>query len=166
MKIQDEALVAINYKLTIDSGEVVDESEEGEPIVFIHNTGAIIPGLDDQLKGMEAGQTVQLTVESDDAYGASKEELVQEVPRSNFPEDIDIEPGSVFQASGPHGPMAFRVVAVTDDVVKADFNHPLAGQRLHFDVEIVEVREATEDEKKALTHSCDPHECGSCGGEC
>lgn len=168
MKIDDRTYVAIEYTLSLDSGEVVDRSEPGEPLGFICGAGQIIRGLETGIKGMEVGETAKVTVEPGDGYGSHKSELMREIPRENFPEDLQIEPGMGFEAKGPHGPVNFRVVAVNDDVVEADFNHPLAGQRLTFDVKVAEVREPQAEELAELMNSgnCSPSDCGSCGVGC
>ncbi|NTU59807.1 MAG: peptidylprolyl isomerase, partial [Deltaproteobacteria bacterium] len=166
MVIEDRRYVTINYKLSLDSGEVVDQSEPGEPLGFIVGSGQIITGLEKALQGMAEGQSAKVTVEAEEGYGESKPELYRDIPRDNFPPDLKIEPGMGFEAKGPHGPVVFRVRSATDDVVIADFNHPLAGQRLHFDVSVAEVREPRAEELASLFSSscgCDSDDCGDCG---
>ena len=168
MKIREKAYAAIDYTLSLDSGEVVDRSEPDEPLGFIVGTGQIIPGLEDALDGMEAGEKTRVVVEADRAYGETDPGLFRDIPRENFPADVSIEPGMAFEARGPHGPVSFRVRSVTDETVVADFNHPLAGKRLHFEVTVAEVREPRAEELAALAkqHACTPHDCGGCGGSC
>lgn len=163
MKIAKNAFVALDYTLTLDSGEVVDQSDAGEPLTFIFGAGQMIPGLERQIEGMEAGQTAKLSVSADEGYGEARPELFQDVPRDRFPEDLDIQPGMRFQAQGPHGPLPMVVHAVEGDMVTVDLNHPLAGKTLHFDVKIAEVREATEEELALLMMGgCGGGSCGSC----
>lgn len=161
MNIQDNSFVAIDYKLTLDSGDVVDESEAGKPLGFLFGCGQLIPGLERQMAGMGVGDTAKLTVEAEEGYGSYQDELVRPVPKENFPDDVPLQPGMVFQGTGPHGPVAIRIKAVEDDRVMADFNHPLAGERLHFEITVAEVREATPEEIASLTHG---HECSDHGG--
>ena len=166
MNIQENAFVAIDYKLTLDSGEVVDESEAGKPLGFIFGCGMIIPGLERQMAGMNVGDTAKLTVEADEGYGSYQDELVKPIPRANFPSDVSLQPGMVFQGQGPHGPVAIRIKDVDGDQVMADFNHPLAGERLHFDITVAAVREATPEEIKMTSqgHDCAEHgDCQGCG---
>jgi FKBP-type peptidyl-prolyl cis-trans isomerase SlyD len=165
MKVADNAFVAIDYKLSLDSGDVVDQSEPGKPLGFLFGCGQLIPGLERQLTGMEQGESTQLTIEADDGYGQHQEELIRRIPRANFPEGIDIEKGMVFQGQGPQGPIAVRVAGTEGDDVIADFNHPLAGERLHFDVTVAEVREPTEQELAALRAGpeCAEGGCQGCG---
>jgi FKBP-type peptidyl-prolyl cis-trans isomerase SlyD len=159
MKIEKEKYVSIDYELTVDD-EVVDKSEPGQPLGFVSGIGQIVPGLDNAIQGKEAGDDVEVTFSAEEGYGEVREELLQELPKTNFPDDLELEAGLTFQAQTPHGPVSFKVAEVKDDVVVADLNHPLAGKDLHFSVKIAEVRDATEEE---LAPSCDgSHECHSC----
>ncbi|NDY42985.1 peptidylprolyl isomerase [Dissulfurirhabdus thermomarina] len=169
MKIADRTYVAIDYTLALDSGEVIDRSEPGSPLGFITGVGQIIPGLERQLMGMEAGQNAQITVEAAEAYGERNEALYREIPRQQFPSDIEVQAGMNFETMGPSGPIRFTVRSVTDEMVVADFNHPLAGERLHFDITVSEVREPSEAEMAALAGlgGCASGACDSgCGGGC
>ncbi len=159
MKIAKEKYVSINYELEVD-GEIIDKSEPGTPLGFVSGVGQIVPGLDNALQGKEAGDSVDVTFPAADGYGEVDDSLFQELPKDNFQDDLKVEVGMTFQAQTPHGPVAFRVAEVKDDAIIADLNHPLAGKALHFAVTVTEVRDATDDE---LTHSCDSHECHSCG---
>ena len=168
MKIQNEVYVAIDYTLTLDSDEVVDSSEPGKPFGFIFGGGQVIMGLEKGLEGMEQGQNAKFTVEPEEGYGQPRQELFRELPREHFPGDVDLAPNMIFEGSGPQGTFRFRVESVSDDVVVADLNHPLAGQRLHFEVEVMEVREARAEELEALENhaGCAPENCGCCGSSC
>lgn len=146
MKIEKKLFVAIEYCLTLDSGEEVDRSRSDNPLSFITGTGQIIPGLEKEIMGMETGDSANITVEPDDAYGPPRKDLMHEIPRSQFPADADIKPGIKFQAQSPNGPIIILVKTVKDDTITVDLNHPLAGQRLHFDVKIAEVREPSAQE--------------------
>jgi FKBP-type peptidyl-prolyl cis-trans isomerase SlyD len=168
MKIQNDAYVAIDYTLTLDSKEVVDCSEPGKPFGFIFGGGQVIIGLEKGLEGMEQGQSVKFTVEPEEGYGQPRQELFRELPREHFPGDVDLEPNMIFEGSGPQGTFRFRVESVNDEMVVADLNHPLAGQRLHFEVEVVEVREARAEELEALKQhaGCAPESCACCDTTC
>jgi FKBP-type peptidyl-prolyl cis-trans isomerase SlyD len=163
MNIQDKTFVEIDYSLTLDSGEVVDRSQPQSPLGFVFGANQIIPGLESKLQGMEAGASAKLGVEAADGYGERNEELVKVLPRKQFPEDMEVKAGMVFQASTPSGPATLRVIGVDDEGVKADFNHPMAGERLTFDVKVVSVREATQEE---LAPACAPSPTGGCGSGC
>lgn len=145
--IAKDMVVQFNYTLTNDAGEQLDKSEAGAPLAYLHGHANIIPGLESQLEGKSAGESLKVTVAPAEAYGEYSEELVQEVPKEMFQGVDSIEAGMQFQAQGEGGQMQIVTVkAVEDDKVFVDANHPLAGQTLTFDVEIVEVRAATEDE--------------------
>ena len=146
MTIEDQKVVKIKYELKNDAGEVLDKSQEGEPLSYLHGANNIIPGLETALTGKEQGEAVQVSIEPGDAYGERQEELVQSVPMSAF-EGVDkVEPGMRFTARGPQGQQVVMVTEVADDQVTVDANHPLAGEKLHFDVEVVEVRDASPEE--------------------
>ncbi len=163
MNISQNAFVAIDYVLTIDSGEEVDRSEKGSPLGFVYGCGMLIPGLEKQMMGMKVGDKAKLDVDAQEAYGPHDPQLVKPISKSNFPDDVALQPGMVFQGQGPHGPVAVRIASVEDDHVMADFNHPLAGERLHFDIEVVEVREATAEELQATVHAgCEDDHCEGC----
>lgn len=166
MKIQNDCYVAIDYRLTNDAGEELDKSEPDQPLAFIFGRGLMIPGLEAKIEGMDQGDKAEIVVEAEDGYGPVREELFRDMPRENFPEDLELEPGMHLRAMGPHGPMTLSVKSVQDDNVTIDLNHPLAGQRLHFDVKVVESREASDDEILAMSSSCSPEACSGCGGSC
>lgn len=147
MQIASDKVVAIHYTLKNDAGEVLDTSEGREPLAYLHGANNIIPGLEKALEGKAAGDKVEVSVEPAEAYGERQEQLVQEVPREAFQGVDDIQPGMQFNAQGPQGPVLVTVVEAGDEAVKIDGNHPLAGQKLHFDVEVSDVRDATDDEK-------------------
>lgn len=159
MNIEDQCFVSIEYVLTIDDGQVVDESPAGEPLGFIYGGGHVVKGLEKGLNGKAAGDKLRITVEPDEGYGMPMEQLIKELPRESFPKDANIKQGMFMQAMGPHGPMNFQIADISDDLVKADFNHPLAGKRLHFDVKVTEVREVTEEDRTEAG-------CSSCGCSC
>lgn len=146
MQIAANAVVSIHYRLTNASGEQLDSSEGQDPLAYLHGASNIIPGLENALSGKVVGDKLSVTVEPEEGYGPVKEELIQDVDRANF-EGIDvIEPGMQFMAQTPWGQQPVTVVKVEEDTITLDGNHPLAGQTLSFDVEVVEVRAATEEE--------------------
>ncbi|MCB2182318.1 MAG: peptidylprolyl isomerase [Desulfobulbaceae bacterium] len=167
MNIEDKLFVSIDYILTLESGEEVDRSPEGEPLGFIMGSGQMIPGLEKGLMGSAKGDRTKITVDPEDAYGTVREEMFQEIPRSQFPDDAKVEPGMTFQAHGPQGPIMINVMEVNDnDVVKVDLNHPLAGKKLFFDINVVDVRQPTSDELAQLSAAgcgCGSEQQASCG---
>lgn len=146
MRIENNSVVAIDYKLTDDAGQVLDTSEGRGPLSYLHGSGGIIPGLERELEGKSAGDQLQVAIAPADAYGHRNDSLQQEVPREQFEHVDDLRPGMQFRVDAPQGPMVFTVVEVGDDMVTVDGNHPLAGVPLNFDVTVREVREATPDE--------------------
>lgn len=147
MKIENNHVVALHYTLKNGDGVELDSSAGKDPLQYLHGGEGIIPGLEQELSGKEVGDKFVVTIRPEDAYGESRPELVNEVPREQFPEGQDIQPGMQFQAQGPNGEtQIITVTAVTDDTITVDANHPLAGQVLHFDVSVEEIREATEEE--------------------
>jgi len=147
LKIQDNCVVSIHYTLTDDQGEVIDSSEGREPLNYLAGAGNIIPGLERELVGCNAGDKKQVVVQPTDGYGEYTEELVQTLPRESFTGIDKIEPGMEFQAQTPTGQVQYVVVKdVSDDGVTIDGNHALAGKVLKFDVSVEAVREATAEE--------------------
>jgi FKBP-type peptidyl-prolyl cis-trans isomerase SlyD len=145
--IADNLVVSMHYKLTDDGGNVLDSSEGSEPLAYLHGTGNIIPGLEKALVGKVEGDSLKAKVEPADGYGDVNPELIQAVNKSAFDGVDAIEPGMAFEAQAPDGSMQrILVKEVNGDEVTIDANHPLAGFVLTFDVEIVGVREATEEE--------------------
>jgi FKBP-type peptidyl-prolyl cis-trans isomerase SlyD len=145
--IGNNLVVSMHYKLSDDEGNVIDSSEGSEPLTFLHGAGNIIPGLENALVGKVEGDSLQVTVKPEDGYGDVIPELVQTVERAAFQGVEDIEPGMAFEAQGPDGtPQRIIVRAVEGDEVTVDGNHPLAGMELSFDVQIVSVRDAQEEE--------------------
>jgi FKBP-type peptidyl-prolyl cis-trans isomerase SlyD len=146
MKIANGTVVEIDYTLHLGDGEVVDRSE-GEPLAYIHGEGHIVPGLEQALAGLDVGEKKQVVVAPGDGYGEHDPRGVQEVSRQAFPDDFDPKVGMQLVAEAPSGePVQFVVKEVRQETVLVDFNHPLAGRTLHFDVTVREVRPATEEE--------------------
>ena len=145
--IGNNVVASIHYTLTNNSGEVLDSSEGAEPLAYLHGAGNIIPGLENALVGKTAGASLQVNIAPADAYGELQPELVQVVPREAFQGVDEIEPGMAFEAQDPQG-QARRIIvkSVEGDEVTIDANHPLAGVELNFDVQVVDVRDASEEE--------------------
>ena len=159
MNIADKLVASIHYTLTNDEGEVIDSSAGHAPLDYIQGLGNIIPGLENALNGKAVGDKLQVVIEAIDGYGEYNAELVQELPRTMF-EGVDtIEVGMAFQAQTAAGMQVVEVKEVDEDTVTIDGNHQLAGQRLHFDVEVVAIREASAEE---LSHG-HVHAAGGCG---
>lgn len=161
MQISANKVVSIHYTLKNDAGEVLDSSSGREPLAYLQGGGNIVPGLEKALEGKSTGEKVNVSVVPEEGYGPRHDGLMQEVPRDAFQGVEDIKPGMQFHAQGPQGPLVVTVVEAGDDTVKVDGNHPLAGETLHFDVEVTDVREATEEEKEhGHVHGPEGHEHG------
>ena len=161
MTIAKDKVVSIEYTLTDDQNEVLDSSEGMGPLEYLHGRNNLIPGLEKELEGKKAGDTLKATIAPADAYGEYQDELVVEVERSQFPDDVEVTEGMQFEAGGPDGSRVVTVTEVNDAKITVDANHPLAGETLHFDVKVVAVRDATEDEKEnGLKGGC------GCGDDC
>jgi FKBP-type peptidyl-prolyl cis-trans isomerase SlyD len=146
LMIGKNSVVGINYTLTNDAGEVMDSSEGRGPLVYLHGAHNLIPGLEAQLAGKTVGASFKATIAPADAYGETDPALIQTLPREMFRGVDNIEVGMGFTAQGPQGQQHIVVTAVSGDEITIDGNHPMAGKTLHFDVEVVSVREATAEE--------------------
>ncbi len=150
MQIENDRVVAIDYRLTNDDGQVIDSSEGQKPLSYLHGSSSIIPGLEAALVGRSTGEQLQVVIEPEDGYGVYNEALRQEVERERFSNSDSIETGMRFRVPTQDGGQGVvEVVEVNDNTVVVDGNHALAGIRLHFDITIKDVREATEQE---ITH--------------
>ena len=152
MQITDKLAVSIHYTLTNGAGEQLDSSRGEEPMVYLHGFGQIIPGLEDALAGKVVGDKFNVIIAPADAYGERRDDMLQVVPLSMF-NDMEVEGkvevGMQFHADASHGVSVVTVSKIDGDEVTIDGNHPLAGEALTFDVEVMDIRPATEDE---LTH--------------
>ncbi len=162
MKIQKNTMVKIHYTLKDDSGSVIDSSSGKEALEYLHGVGMLIPGMERELEGHEKGDKFSTVIAPKDGYGEYRQEYVVEVPRDRFDVNTEIQVGQKFQADTPTGVMLVTVTKVTPETITIDSNHELAGKNLHFDVEVVDVREATEEETAPYTAGG----CGGCGGSC
>ncbi len=147
VKIADNCVVAIDYTLTDDDNNELDSSAGGDPLEYLHGANNIVPGLEKALTGRAAGNAFKVTVEPEEGYGNVIPDLIQNAPLSAFQDVGEVKPGMQFQAQGPDGQVRIiTVVDVSGDTVAIDGNHPLAGQTLHFDITVQNVRAATPEE--------------------
>jgi FKBP-type peptidyl-prolyl cis-trans isomerase SlyD len=146
-KIAQDVVVSLHYKLTLDDGSVADESEADEPLEYLHGYGNIVPGLERELEGMGITESRKVTVEPADAYGEIEPDGEIEVDREAFPSDMHPEEGMPIQIEDEHGDLQVAFIKeVVGDTVILDLNHPLAGERLHFEVTVTGLRAATSEE--------------------
>jgi len=146
MKNTENPVVTIHYTLTNKAGEQLDSSIGTEPLTYIHGAGNIIPGLEEALSETSVGDKLKVIIEAADAYGERNEEKIQTVPKEMFQGIDKIEVGMQFQADSSTGPAIVTITGVEGDEVSIDGNHPLAGEQLTFDVEVMDIRPATETE--------------------
>jgi len=144
--VKKDAVVSLSYTLKNDTGQELDKSSPDKPFAYLHGNRQIVPGLENALEGLAVGDKKKVTVSPAEGYGEFVAGLKMEVERSNFPKDVEIQTGMQFSAEVGGDHRVFTVTDVGGDKVKVDGNHPLAGQTLHFDVEVVEIRNATSEE--------------------
>ena len=146
LTIQDDTVVSLEYTLQVE-GEIVDSTGEDEHIQFIQGHGQIIPGLESQIFGMSSGESKEVTVPAEDAYGVLDEDALGTVPRDEFPADMPLEKGVALQLRDQDGEVFDAYVeSVGKKSVEINLNHPLAGKELLFSVKVLDLRPATEDE--------------------
>jgi FKBP-type peptidyl-prolyl cis-trans isomerase SlyD len=146
MLIEKDRVALIHYTLTDDSGAVIDTSTGGEPLAYLHGSGNLVPGLENALEGKRAGEKFSVTVAPADGYGVRDEQLIQRVPKRSLGGAGEIKKGMQFQAQVGGGIRVFTVTAVVGDMIMLDGNHALADKRLNFQIDVVEVRAASEEE--------------------
>ena len=149
MLITTNVVVSIHYTLTDTSGTVIDSSEGREPLAYLHGRGNIIPGLEKELEGKEKGTKLSVTVPPEEAYGVHDEKLIRQISREAFKDVQDLQPGMQFQSQSEKGVEVITITKIEDDKITIDGNHALAGKTLSFDVEVTDVREASDEE---ITH--------------
>jgi len=146
MQIEDKRVATLNYILKDDEGNIIDSAEDGS-FAYLHGAANIIPGLEHALLGKSAGDELSISIEPEQGYGERNENMTQVVPRDMFDTDEEIKVGMQFHAESPDGqPLSVTVINISDSEVTVDGNHPLAGVNLNFEVKILDIREATEEE--------------------
>jgi FKBP-type peptidyl-prolyl cis-trans isomerase SlyD len=159
MKISDNKVVVLHYAVSDSEDTLIDSSYDHNPLAVIQGSHYLIPGLENELVGHEAGDKFEVSVTAENAYGEREDGFVQTVPKAMFAGIEDLDVGSQLRATTDEGEQTVIVIDVQDDEITVDGNHPLAGMDLKFDVEILEVRDATEEE---LEHG-HVHGEGGCG---
>lgn len=154
MKIADKTVVQMHYTLTSDEGNVIDSSAGRDPLQYIQGAHMIVVGLEKAMVGHEVGDKFDVKVIPSEGYGEYDERMTQEVPLNVFQGVEKVEAGMQFYAQTPMGPMPIRIKSVNGDKAVIDANHELAGKNLNFAIEVVSVREATEEDLKPFEHHC------------
>lgn len=149
MQIGERTVATFHYTLTDAAGKVIDSSDGRAPLSYLHGAGNIVPGLEKQMSGKQQGDVFNVVVDPEEGYGMPNPAMVQVVPREALQGVETLEVGMEFQADTPQGPMSVAISKIDGDQVTVDGNHPLAGQPLHFSIEVTDVRDASLEE---LTH--------------
>ncbi len=140
MRIKKGSRVTFHYELRDESGEVIDSTFDGEPVIYIQGEGEIIEGLEEFLEGEEPGFAAKVTISADKGYGVTNDDLVVFAGPENFEDDVALEVGSTVETEDPEGEtIVFRIIEISEDKVYLDGNHPLADQELDYKVEVLEV---------------------------
>lgn len=171
MIIEKNKVVSLVYELRIDdsNGEVIESLNDSKPLTFIYGTGALLPKFESNISGLKVGDPFKFGLDCDDAYGMATEEAVIEIPKhvfeveGAFDSEMVKEGNAIPMMDGDGNRLNGVVVSVNPETVTMDFNHPLAGENLHFQGKIVEVREATAEE---LQHGHIHSSAEGCGGGC
>lgn len=147
MAILTNKVVTFNYTLKDDEGNLLDSTDNGGPLSFLTGNQQILPGLEDVLSSMIIGSKKNVKLAAADAYGEYDEDAIQKVKRNLFPEEADLEIGRTYFGHSPEGQhLQFVITGIENDDITVNFNHPLAGKDLEFDVELLDVRDATPEE--------------------
>ena len=149
MQIGERTVATFHYTLTDAAGKVIDSSDGRAPLSYLHGAGNIVPGLEKEMSGKQLGDAFKVVVAPEEGYGMPNPMMIQVVPREAFQGVETLEVGMEFQAQTPQGPMSVAIAKMEGDEVTVDGNHPLAGQTLHFAIEVTDVRDASLEE---LTH--------------
>lgn len=146
--VANNVVVSLGYMLQLEDGELVDQSAEGQPLVYLHGNGQLIPGLENALYGLAVGDEKQVEVLPSEGYGERDEGNFQLVPHSAFPDNLKLEEGMPLQMRDSQSGQVFgaTVADINEAGVLLDFNHPLAGEKLYFSVKVKGLRQATDEE--------------------
>ena len=145
-KVEDNLVVTLDYTLIVED-EVMDSTADGEPIQFIQGIGQIIPGLENALYGLQVGDKEIIVVQPEDAYGEFDPESTEIAKKEEFSEEVPLDVGTFLDFSDDEGEvLSAQIIEENEDTVTLDFNHPLAGKILHFEITVIDLRPATSEE--------------------
>ena len=146
MPIRKDSVVTIHYTLKDDDGKIIDSSQGNDPLTYLHGHGNLVPGLESELEGKDTGTKLTTIVKPDQGYGDYDQALVQQVPRRALQKVGNLSVGMRLRSQTPDGPRDFQITRMVGDMVTVDGNHPLAGKNLNFDVDVVEICDASAEE--------------------
>ncbi|MEZ5565461.1 MAG: peptidylprolyl isomerase [Gammaproteobacteria bacterium] len=155
MQIANNCIVSLQYELTNDRGELLDRSPDNTPLVYLHGAAGILPALEAELTGKTSGDHFDLRVAPQDGFGDCRVDLINQVPREALAHIENLTVGMQIQGQNESGSRQFAVVAVDDDSVTLDGNHPLAGMNLRFEGQVVGVQAVTDDDMSNFSHGTD-----------
>jgi FKBP-type peptidyl-prolyl cis-trans isomerase SlpA len=135
--IEKGSKVKVHYTGKLEDNNIFDSSVEREPLEFVVGEGKLIPGFENGIMGLNTGDKKTIEIEAEEAYGQIREELISEVPKENLPEGVEV--GAMLQAQTEQGPINVTVTEIGETTAKVDANHPLAGKKLIFELEVMEV---------------------------
>jgi len=165
LTVEENRVVTFEYTLTNNAGEMIDSSQNHAPLEYIHGSGQIIPGLEAELLGKNVGDKFNAVIEPENAYGVRHDELVKVIEKEHLAHLPNLQIGMQLQAHDGNGLQILTVVDMNDKEVTLDANHPLAGETLNFDVEVIDIREATPEELEfGLNQGGCEGGCSSCSG--
>ncbi len=165
LTVEENRVVTFEYTLTNDAGEIIDSSANHSPLIYIQGSGQIIPGLEEEMQGKNVGDKFIANIAPENGYGPRYDELVKDIEREHLAHLDDIQVGMQLQAHDGNSVQVLTVTSVNDKTVTLDANHPLAGETLHFDVEIIGIREATPEELEFGLHQSGCGDgCSGCSG--
>jgi len=145
-RIENDVIVSLLFTLTVD-GEIIDDADENEPFLYLHGHENVIPGMEKELAGMKIGESKSFTVQPEGGYGDSDPDGILHLPRSEFPEDIPLDPGLELEMRDENEQILYAtVISSTPTMIKLDFNHPLAGKELNFEVTVLDLEAADPEE--------------------
>jgi peptidylprolyl isomerase len=147
--VKDKEMVSISFKGTLVDGSVFGQSDKDKPLEFLVGSGKMISTLEKGLLGLKVGDKKKIEVKAADAYGEYDKAALQTVDKAQFPKDLELKVGASYTVRTPQGPITVTITQITDKTVTVDFNHPLAGKDLTFDIEVLKIRDATKDELAA-----------------
>ncbi len=159
MPLKSNQVVTMNFTLKDDSGNVLDSTKENNPFSFISGANQVLPKLEEKIGEMIIGSKKDVVLAPEDGYGVYQQDAVRTIKKSEFPEDIDLDKGMGFIAKSPQGKdVQFFIKEIEGENITVDFNHPLAGKTLHFDLELLNLRDATTEElNHGHVHGSDGH---------
>ncbi len=158
--IRENKVVDLVFTLKSAEGEILDQAEKDDPFTYLHGADQVVPGLEAGLQGLKVGDKKKVVVSAAEGYGELDPRLKVTASRGQFPKGVELEVGTQFETETPDGDeVVFTVCAIEGDKIHVDGNHPLAGQTLHFEVEVLSIRDATADElEHGHAHGPEGHE--------